>query len=151
MEALATFSLLTCVAGFPQTLSSNGFLESEMKRAAAVNATERYVSSSTAVVSNNGYLCFTSLATAYSNTVCGSSSIFYDNSYSCAGTGGFYYYCSTYRASVSSSGASRDGYCYDTASHAYYATACTSTSQILTDTYQTGACSGSYYGAYIYY
>ena len=59
---------------------------------------------------------------------------------------GFYYYCSIYSCSVSSS-AKYDGYCYDNAAHAYLATPCT-LSQIQSDTYQTGACSGAGYGAY---
>ena len=114
------------------------------------NSSSRYISSSTAVVSNNGYLCFASSSSAYSNTVCTSSTIYSDSSYSCAGTSGFYYYCSVYYSYSGASGSS-NGRCYDTAYHAYMGTTCTSQSQIRTDTYYTGPCSGASYGAYIYY
>jgi hypothetical protein len=82
--------------------------------------------------------------------VCGTSTISYDPSYACAGASGRGYYCTVYLASVTSSSTS-NGYCFDSAAHAYAATSCTSTSQILSDTYQSGACSGASYDAYVWY
>jgi hypothetical protein len=45
----------------------------------------------------------------------------------------------------------RNGYCYDSASQVLSATSCTRTSQIRTDAFRTGACSGATCGTYIYY
>ena len=119
----------------------------QLKQALLGNATARGVSSSIAGISSSGYLCFSSSSAAYSNTLCGYSTILYDPSSSCAGSG-FGYYCSSYTWQNTGSASSTDGRCYDSPYHAYQSTSCTSTSQILQDYSRTGACSGTSYDAY---
>jgi hypothetical protein len=104
---------------------------------------------------SNGY-CYATSTLAFSSTSCTMSQITTDMSHTGACSGappGFYNYCPLYSPVTSfytSSPSTSNGYCYSSATQAYLATVCTSTSQILTDSSRTGACSGAPSGV-IYY
>jgi hypothetical protein len=104
---------------------------------------------------SNGY-CYATSTLAFSSTSCTMSQITTDMSHTGACSGappGFYNYCPLYSPVTSfytSSPSTSNGYCYSSATQAYLATVCTSTSQILTDSSRTGACSGAPYGIYYY-
>ena len=93
------------------------------------------------------YMCFTTSAKAFSNTVCILPTL--DSSSYCTGSIGTYY-CSTQYSYSSNPSMSTNGKCYESPGAAYVDTPCL-WNDIRMDYSQTNACAGTYSGLYVYY